>query len=196
MNDALKLGLKLLAITAVAALALGLTNMATKDPILNQRAQAELENMMDVLPGAQEFENIDIKKDSISNEKATIQEINEGKDSNANLMGYAFKLTTKGFGGEVEVIVGIDKNGIVQGIRIGNHGETPGLGAKAIEPAFQDQFKGKSSDSAIDVIKASPKDNEIQAITGATITSKAVTSAVNLSSEYFTNELKDGGGQK
>src|SRR5690606_18328821 len=97
-----------------------------------------------------------------------------------NIIGYALQVAPKGYGGVVEVVVGVTADGNIQGIKVGNNSETPGLGKKAETSGFQDQFGGKTWESPIDVIKNStPKGNEVAAISGATFTSRAVTEGVN-----------------
>ena len=94
----------------------------------------------------------------------------------------------------MEVIIGIDNEGSIDGVRIGNHAETPGLGAKAADEEFVEQFGGKSIDKPIQVKKTENlDDNEIQALTGATITSEAVSDAVNLVMNYYNQILSDRG---
>ena len=79
----------------------------------------------------------------------------------------------KGYGGEMEVMVGVDMEGKVTRINVGNNNETPGLGQNATKPEFQAQFTSKNWNEGVSVIKSgTPKDNEIVAIAGATITSK------------------------
>jgi len=91
------------------------------------------------------------------------------------------------------MVVGVSKEGKLANIKILSHTETPGLGAKAAEPAFSGQFRDKKTDE-LTVTKTSPgKDSEIQAISGATITSRAVTSGVNTALKYWKANYKDGG---
>jgi len=87
----------------------------------------------------------------------------------------------QGYGGAIKVLTGIDNNGRVIGVEILENSETAGLGANATKQEFRDQYRGKSGE--IGVSKTVASDTEIKAITGATITSKAVTSAVNLAIE-------------
>ena len=94
----------------------------------------------------------------------------------------------KGYGGDVKIMTGIDKNGAVTGISPLELNETAGLGMKAQNASFLDQFKGKVKDIAVN--KNSASGNEIQALTGATITSKAVTAAVNEALSYYDSNLK------
>ncbi len=182
MPDIIKMGLKLLLITSVAAFALGLTYLVTEEPIALQIARANTEARMAVLPGASEFEPVDFAQ----KDYPQILEIFEGH-LEGEPIGYTLKVSGKGYGGTLEVIVGIGKNGIIEAVRVGSHQETPGLGAKALEPRFRDQFKGLATDRPIG-------DEDVSAITGATITSKAVTQAVNAAITCLKNEGFIGGG--
>lgn len=114
-----------------------------------------------------------------------------GKDANGNEVGYVFVTVSKGYGGDVKIMTGIDKDGAVTGISPLELNETAGLGMKAQNDSFLDQFKGKVKDIAVN--KNSASGNEIQALTGATITSKAVTAAVNEALSYYDSNLKRGG---
>ncbi len=188
MSETWTLGLKLLIITAVAGFILGFTNYLTEQPIIEQRIQADMEARLAVLPSAEEFEEMQIE--DIADEKAEIIELYTGTDAANKIVGYTFKVLTKGFGGDMEVIVGISSDGQVDGIRIGNHSETPGLGANASDEKFTEQFVGKSVDGPIEVRKTgSLNENEVQALTGATITSECVSDAVNLAIDYYNETL-------
>lgn len=107
----------------------------------------------------------------------------EGFDGDTPV-GYVFTTQSKGYGGAVEIMTGIDLEGRVAGIQTLMLNETAGLGMNAKNEAFRDQFKGKSG--KIGVAKSNPGDDEIQALTGATITSKAVTDAVNIALKLYT----------
>ncbi len=88
-------------------------------------------------------------------------------------------------------MVGLSSAGKVTGIKILSHTETPGLGANAPLPKFSDQYKNKPIKEKLEVVKVAPsKDNQIQAITGATITSKAVTLGVNDAVDFYNSSLK------
>lgn len=88
--------------------------------------------------------------------------------------GYAFMSTGSGYGGDINIIVGLDSNFSIKEISILGQTETPGLGGKITESAFTDQFKGLS----VEEVALSKEDGEVDAITGATISSKAVVDAV------------------
>lgn len=191
MSDVLKLGLKLLLITTIAALALGLTNIATEDPIRIQIEKSNVEARRAVLPEAIDFEKVDTKADSQNN--SNFEEVYAGK-SDGKIVGYTFKINAKGYGGDMEVYVGIRTAGTIASVKIGNHQETPGLGAKASETSFQQQYQNKPINNPLIVVKTSTaKDEEISAITGATVTTRAVTNAVNSAIEYYHRVLRAGG---
>lgn len=190
VKEIIKLGLTLLLITAVAGLILGYANKITAEPIAKQQKLKNDSAMKEVLPSAEEFS----LKDMQISEEGPIKEVNEGKKG-GEIAGYAVKVSTKGYGGIIEMMVGISNEGKVEGIKILSHSETPGLGANASNPSFSDQYKGKSVEKPLQVVKTAPSgDNQIQAITGSTITSNAVTKGVNDAVELYNKELK--GGQK
>ena len=182
MRDYIRLTGVLLIVCVIAAALLGATNYITVDKIAEQAVKANDEARRSVLSQAEDFEKIE--EDEIADilskaEYDSIREVYEAK-AGGNVVGYAIKTSPKGYGGEIEVMVGVEIEGKVSGIKIGNNSETPGLGKNATAPKFQDQFKMKNWNDGIKVIKnGTPKDNEIVAIAGATITSSAVTKGVN-----------------
>ncbi len=119
-----------------------------------------------------------------------------GKDETGNITGYAVKSAAKGYGGDISIMVGVSKDGTVKGISILGHSETPGLGANADNDSFKNQYKDKKA--PFEVVKSGASGNNsevtyIDAITSATITSKAVTTAVNGAVYYCKSELiKEG----
>lgn len=195
MSEGVKMSIKLFIITAVAALALSVTYAVTEEPIRLQNEQASMEARKAVLPDAQEFVQVDISehKDEYSN----VVEVYEGK-SGDDTVGYVFRVVSKGYGGDVELFVGINaKENKIESVSIISHKETPGLGAKAAEPDFLSQYTGKSADSSLVVVRGrATQDTQVEAITGATITSKAVTEGVNAAVEFYGRVLKDGGAER
>ena len=192
MREIIKLAGILFAITAIAGVLLGLTNMATADKIEQQLIQENINARKAVLPQATEFKKVeDEELDSIvQKDFQMIEEIYEGINE-GELIGYTFKTTPSGYGGQIVVNVGISLDGTVSGINIVSHTETPGLGAKATEESYQDQYKEKSIDSPLEVVKITPSgENEIQAIAGATVTSNGVTDGVNIAIDLFNQYLK------
>lgn len=183
MNSVFKLGLNLFVICAVAAGLLAGTNQITA-PIIEQRnKQANNEARQTVLTDASEFKLLDSNKYK-SGSEVEVVEVYEGL-SGSDVLGYTIKVLPKGYGGKIELMVGIKSDGTISGINVGNMNETPGLGAKAKEEEFYGQYLGKPA-TELSVIKSgSAGETEIQAISGATITSKAVTTGVNVAVEVY-----------
>ena len=187
MREILKLAGNLFTITAVAAILLGLTNMATADTIEQQLIQENIDARVAVLPIAtdfQEIENPEIES-AIQSDFQDIEEIYEGIKDN-EVVGYTFKTVPNGYSGEIVMNVGISIDYELSGVKVVSHSETPGLGANAAEDYFQNQYKGKPIDIPFEVVKTTPdNENEIEAITGATVTANAVTNGVNLAIDLY-----------
>ena len=114
-----------------------------------------------------------------------------GKTASGEIAGYVFVTAGNGYNGQVKIMTGFTPDGEVTGISFLTLDETPGLGMNAKRPDFFGQFIGKSS--ALKVTKAeTPGENEIRAITSATITSTAVTNAVNAARDLFDAVTKGG----
>lgn len=174
------LGLSLFIIAAVAALVLALVNAVTADTIA-ARAEAERQNAMaSVMPGADKFSEL-------YSEDATINGIT-GAYSGTTPVGYCVEVSPNGFGGTISLMVGVDSGGSVTGVVILDHSETAGLGARADSPDFLSQYIGKSG-----TITVNSGDNAIDGLTGATITSKAVTTGVNTALTAVLNYSEEGG---
>ena len=118
----------------------------------------------------------------------------EALDANGNVLGYVITVTAKDASqSSITFSVGITNDGTVNGYSITDISETPGLGMKAQEEEFYTQFANKKVSEFV-VVKQTPSaDNEIEAITGSTITSKAMANGCNAAIYYFENAL--GGGQ-
>lgn len=189
MKNIVKLGTTLFIICAVAALALGLTNDVTAPIIEERNIQANNESRKIVLENAKEFKLIDNLKSEL------VEEVYKGSDG-SNIVGYTMKTKPKGYGGEMEVIVGISLDGKITGVNIGTNSETPGLGSKASEPEFKNQYNDKSTENQINVVKGkASSESDIVAISGATISSKAVTTGVNAAIDLFNEELNNKEGK-
>ena len=159
-------------ICLVATTLLGLTNYVTAPKIAESASQAEVETRKKVLSNAEKFEE--------SKDKKYVA----GLDKDGKVVGYVFTTASKGYGGDIKVMTGVDTEGKVAGVQILELAETPGLGMNATaKPDFLPQFIGKVK--GIGVAKSEPGENDIQALTSATITSTAVTNAVNEALESF-----------
>ena len=176
-NSVFRMISTLVIIAVVLAAALAVVNQKTA-PLIEQNSENQLQESLRGVMDADEFT---ITKE---NDDLTVYEAKKGGQT----VGYCVVNTEKGYGGDVKVMTGVDLDGKVTAIDILEHSETPGLGANSTKDEFKNQFKGKQA--GIEVVKNSPKDNDIQAISGATITSKAVTRAVNAAIEQMKEAAK------
>lgn len=174
----IRYGVILLVICLCASLVLSLTYKITHAKIEVQEIETEKELLDDVFPQAATFEDkmLDGKRYYIAK-----------KDSQE--LGYIIKVEAKGYSSNIVMLAGFDKTGKIEGVGVLSQQETPGLGAKIAEvkagekdPWFFRQFAGKKIEQ-VDL-------KNIQAITAATITSKAVTDAVRKSVEEFLAKVK------
>lgn len=172
VRSIIKTGAILLVIGFVCTLLLSLCNNMTKERIAFLAANAEQEAMTSTLPIADKFIKLQYDGDGV------VTAVYEGKNAEKEVVGYCVKAEPIGYGGAISMIVGMDTEGKVTGVDIVSMSETPGLGAKANEPQFTNGFIGKVA--GVKVRKSgTPANDEISAISGATVTSKAVTSGVN-----------------
>jgi len=178
MKENLKLGVTLLIYTALAGLILAFAYDVTRPPI-EARAKEEQAASMKVVLEAEEFTELT----GLSADK-NITGAFESKTA-CNAAGYILKSNSSSYGGKIELLVGIDNEGSITGVKILSHTETQGLGSKAKDdPTFTNQFKGLSAESKLAV------GSGIEAISGATITSKGVTEGVNTAINYYNTNLK------
>lgn len=194
-DSLIKDALILFAITLLLGLVLGGVYMVTKDPIDEAAEAAKQEAYSRVFA---EYDNVAFESDDAVStllEKynsddevikgqdgeaidANVTEAVAAKDGSGNVIGYAFIAQSKGYGGDVSISVGVTTDGVVSGIDIVSMSETAGLGAKCTDEDFKAQYAGKSGEIVVSKSGASA-DNEIDALSGATITSNAVTRSVN-----------------
>ena len=187
MNSLVKDALKLVIITVVAGLFLGEVYGITKKPIADQEAKAQMEAYKAVFEDADSFEVYDVDADALAANLAennfnaqTINEIMEAKDASGETIGYALNVTdSEGYGGDIQFTMGIQNDGTLNGISILSISETAGLGMKAKNPDFQDQFKDKNVEKFEYTKTGATSDDQIDAISGATITTNAMTNGVN-----------------
>jgi electron transport complex protein RnfG len=198
MKNIISMALKLLIIVVVAAIALGAANFVTEGPIAEQKAAAANEARQTAFPEAagceamydpdnEAVKNVTLESllstDELPKDYAIIKTVYKALDESGNEIGITAGVVTKGFNSGLNITIGVGADGTIHGVIVGDHTETAGLGAKAAEPEYQGQYVGKKS--PLSVVKSSPADSEIEAITGATITSRGVTDAVNTVSEFY-----------
>ena len=180
----------LTAITLVAGCLLGLVYEITKEPSAKQEAQAKAEAYEQVFTDAAAFEAVEMDdtltktiRDQLDQEgyKAqSIEEVMRAEDQSGETLGYAFAVvTSEGYGGDIRFSMGVQNDGTLNGISILSIGETAGLGMNADTPAFKDQFVGKQVEKLQYTKNGATQDDEINAISGATVTTNAMTNGVN-----------------
>ena len=203
-NKIIKDALALTLITLVAGVALGGVYEITKDPIARQEAQAKAEAYEQVFTDAAAFEEVKMDdtliqtiRDQLDQEgyKAqSIEEIMRAEDESGETLGYAFTVvTSEGYGGNIQFSMGVQNDGTLNGISILSIGETAGLGMNADTPAFKDQFVGKQVEQLQYTKNGATQDDEINAISGATVTTNAMTNGVNAGLCAF--RVMEGGDQ-
>jgi len=170
MKEIVRFGVILALICIVASGLLAGVNSLTKARIIAQAKAEEEAALSEVLPEAVNFEPIQSDGDII---------YYKGCNKDNKFVGVAFKASKKGYSSVIETMAGMTRDGTITAIKILSQNETPGLGAQVSEPDFTGQFKNK-------------KDlNEVQAITGATISSKAVIDSVKNKAEEIKALIKD-----
>ena len=203
-NKIIKDALALTLITLVAGVTLGGVYEITKDPIARQEAQAKAEAYEQVFTDAAAFEEVEMDdtliqtiRDQLDQEgyKAqSIEEVMRAEDQSGETLGYAFTVvTSEGYGGDIQFSMGVQNDGTLNGISILSIGETAGLGMNADTPAFKDQFVGKQVEKLQYTKNGATQDDEINAISGATVTTNAMTNGVNAGLCAF--RVMEGGDQ-
>jgi len=158
-NEIIKPVLVLVCICLVVTALLAYINSVTS-PIISKAEQEKTEQAMtEVLADADGFE-----KPEIENLPDRVTEVYTA----TNGAGYVFMLTTKGYGGDMKLICGMKSDGTIEECKTLSHAETSGLGSKTAEDPYRNQYCGKSADTL----------GEVDAITGATISSTAYKNAI------------------
>lgn len=192
MNKIIKNTIILTVITLVSGLLLGLAYEVTKAPIAQSQENAKKEAWQAVFPDADldAFEEADVDKDVADQVIADLgveATIDEVCTVDGGETGYVITATdSEGYGGDIQVVVGITADGTVSGISFLSISETAGLGMNAQNESFYGQYVGVQTDKFY-VSKDGGEGEPIDAISGATITTRAVTGAVNAALGYFQN---------
>lgn len=191
MKQIVKNTIVLLIITLVAGVSLACVREITKDPIKQAEEDAKNQAYAAVFPDAESFGEF---KDDISSFKfesgVTLNEIMVALDSSGNTAGWVMNLTTaKGYGGDINIAVGIKNDGTLCAMTVISMNETAGLGAKCTSDEFTSQFCDIKADKLTVVKDGKDGVGEIDAISGATITTNAVTGAVNEALELVYSTL-------
>jgi electron transport complex protein RnfG len=172
MKEMLRYGFILSLICVVASGLLAGMNSLTKSKIIAQAQAEEDLSLKGVMPEATHFEAVKSGNETV---------YYKAHDKEGKLIGVAFKASGKGYSSIVETMVGMRPDGTITAIKILSQNETPGLGARVSEPSFTNRFSNKNIQGL----------TEIEAITGATISSRAVIDSVKKKAEEIQALLKD-----
>lgn len=178
-------------IAALAGVALSGVFSMTKDPIAANELAKKRESYKVVCEDAADFLDVNAAIDALNSQNGsygngkfgttTIDEVLEAVDANGNIVGYVFAITNRNaYNPPLKLALGVDPDGKIKKIAFIELNETPGKGSKADEPAFKDLFVGRT-------------DGNVDTMSGATVTSKAVVNAVNAGLDFFQNVIMEGG---
>ncbi|HKM22118.1 MAG TPA: RnfABCDGE type electron transport complex subunit G [Lachnospiraceae bacterium] len=204
MNTTVKNTLILTIITVIAGLLLGYVYDITKEPIAVQKEKAKNEAYLKVFETASSFEEVEgldlSQSDAVLKEagltEQSIDEVLAAKAQDGSVLGYVMSVTTKeGYGGDITFSMGITNDGVMNGYEVLSISETAGLGMKAADDAFMSQFANKKVANFAYTKTGATADFEVDAISGATITTNAIVNGVNAGLTYFASITTEGGAQ-
>ena len=194
----LKNAMILFIITLVAGVLLGIVYQVTKAPIAYQEQLAQTKANQEVFPDADSFADADldaaqakkILESDAAYAKVSIDSVKTAKDASGKAIGYVLQISSGGYADDIVFTMGLTNDGTLNGISLISISETPGLGMNA-QKVLVPQFRSVQVGDLFEVTKTKKaSDNQIEAISGATITSKAVTNGVNAGVLYFQKVLK------
>lgn len=196
-NKIAKNAMILTVITLISGLLLGLVYEITKEPIATAQNNAKQKAYKEVFKDAETFDeytDFDAKaaEKAVADAGYSSDTIDEVVVANAGgeAAGYVITVTShEGYGGDIQFTMGVKNDGTMNGISILSIGETAGLGMKATTPEFQKQFKDKQVGKFEYTKTGASSDDQIDALSGATITTNAMTNGVNAGLAYFQNVL-------
>ena len=196
MKSMMKDALILFAITLTAGLLLGTVYEVTKAPIAVQQAKRKNEACKEVFQDADNFEALELSMpetpEGSEKAKATINDVSKAVAEDGTVLGYVLDITThEGYNGDIQFTMGIRVDGTVNGISLLSIAETPGLGMKA-EEVLKPQFTQKNVPKFEYTKTGAVTPDQIDAISGATLTTNALVNGVNTGIDFFKTEL--GGG--
>ena len=188
------------AFTLVLGFLLGIVYEVTKEPIAKVNYEKQQNAFKQVFSNADKFEAVEFDKEEAltlmeeNGFKDSIDDVQAALDTSGDVLGYVITVTAKdGSQGTITFSVGIQNDGTVNGYSITSISETPGLGMKAkTDEKFYGQFENMNVDSFVVVKQETTKDGEIEAISGSTITSKAMANGCNAAICYFNTKLEGG----
>ena len=200
MNKILKLTIVLFLVCAIVAGVLGVVNELTKDTIAENQASANKAALMEVLPEATDFTTDEAFQEKLAAQGDTygadfggakIESAAVGVDASGNPVGYAVTVfNSDSYDGGLTLVVGIREDGTVNSISFTELHDTAGMGMKCGDPEFKDQFNNvKVSQFTLNKAGGSTAENEIDSVSGASVTSGAVVNAVNAALDFVSDRI-------
>jgi len=185
MKYILKPSITLLLTAVVTVAALSFVHEITLKPIEYQKNKTREAAMREVMPHAESFKEIQTEM------SGSMTAVFEGYTDEI-LAGYIIQIAPEGYSGKIHIITGISvPDEILLGMRVIRHSETPGLGALAVKANFYQQFNNRAL-VPLGISKAIPSEHEIQVITSSTITTRAITNAINEVMEWYLQRAREG----
>ncbi|MEI8198996.1 MAG: RnfABCDGE type electron transport complex subunit G [Eubacteriales bacterium] len=178
----------------IVTLMLAATYEITKDPIARQQQEAALMQKQEIFPEGKEFSNIVLSEaqiEAMAAKDIAAAEISAARDAGGNVIGYVFVTSSRGYAGNVVATTGIDTQGKVIMVRATAADDTPGLGKRVEEKGFQAQFSNLDT-KVLTSVSAGSGTHKIDSISGATISSRAASSAVNKAMGAYSYLLEEG----
>lgn len=196
MRDLIKPAAVLVIVSVVVVTLLAYTDHLTK-PIIAERTLADQNAAKQaVLPIAQSFVELKLPEGLTKESEglSTVQQAWIAQDASGAPVGVVVALASKGYAGPVGFTIGLDFNGKVTGVKPGAHKETPGLGDKILLPTgkVMKQLEGLTPTGPLKTVKGNPGPNEVDAVSGSTITSRATVRAVSGAWELSTRLTPEG----
>ncbi|WWR14798.1 RnfABCDGE type electron transport complex subunit G [Lachnospiraceae bacterium JLR.KK008] len=203
MKNMLRDAAILFVITVVAGAILGSVYSVTKEPIAEQEEKKKQEACQEVFADAAAFEAMEVNEEETvvvlaagGYEKSSVNQVMRAQDTAGNDLGYVITITShEGYGGDIQFSMGVRMDGTLNGISILSIAETPGLGMRA-EEVLQPQFAEKQVAQFTYTKTGAVSDDQIDAISSATITTNAMTNTVNAGLYYFHTALEGGSGNE
>lgn len=202
MKKIIKDAVILTIITLASGFGLGFVHDITIVPIEKAQEAKKQKAYESVMTEGKDFVEIEVDSSKTEGfaeagyEKQSIKEVVEGKDASGNIIGYVITVVSnQGFGGPIEMSIGISaaEPGKITGVDFLSMSESPGLGDNAKKPEFKDvSFKDKAVEKFVVVKDAPTSDDQVLAITGATISTNAVTQGVNAALLYYKEAFVGG----
>lgn len=165
-----------------------LTYVSTQEARDRQAELTANANRRELCPDAAGFEPVSLTDDQLA---TGLTEAFEAVDADGAPLAWLISAAEKGYGGDVPVLIVIDLDGQITGVKVLGNNETPGLGKKVADKAFIGQFTGQSAENVFAVKTAAADQVLIDAVTGATISSRAVTNAVNAVLAFYQSQLAE-----